>query len=507
MAKFKMKQLALAVGMAVGGAALLPSAQAVNLATDGLGQVLIFPYYTTRAGWNTLINITNTSNQVVALKVRFHEGYNSRDVFDFNVIMSPYDVWNGTVSNTIVDGENVPVFSTSDKTCTTPTIPSGGQTFEGDGANGLLAYTGDAADGGPTTTDRMSEGYIDVIMMGTSPDTGTLASNAVHTSGVPKNCGALNDAFALETYNITELKEQFSSYNVNPLKGAFSLVNSANGWNAAASATTLANFFDPSNSTETVPNLITAQLPPAEAGGYAYSFHEPELTSANTAGQVLLANDTTATSSATSGADAVSYVLARNAVINQWANRVASSASGGWSVASDWVVTFPTKRFYVDGTPSTDSYYSGSNKYRAETDVLPTPTSPFSSSYVKGQSCDKVTFTFYNREEQTPTSSGSPVFSPAPTPAGNQICEEVNVLTFGAGSSATATNVLKSPLGTGTLAANVPTPTAYENGWMQLNFANTAGYLPVTGFAVINRTDPNGTLNESFAIEHAYTRP
>ena len=99
MMKCNIKKMALAVGTVLGGLSMVPSAQAVNLATDGLGQSLIFPYYTTRAGWNTLFNITNTSDQIVAVKVRFHEGYNSRDVFDFNVVLSPKDVWNGTVSN------------------------------------------------------------------------------------------------------------------------------------------------------------------------------------------------------------------------------------------------------------------------------------------------------------------------------------------------------------------------------------------------------------------------
>lgn len=64
MMKFSKKQMALAVGTVLGAASMIPSAQAVNLATDGLGQVLIFPYYTTRAGWNTLFNITNTSDKV-----------------------------------------------------------------------------------------------------------------------------------------------------------------------------------------------------------------------------------------------------------------------------------------------------------------------------------------------------------------------------------------------------------------------------------------------------------
>ncbi len=85
----KMKQLALAVGVALGGLSLLPSAEAVSVSADNMGQVLIFPYYTVRGGWNTLLGVTNTSDRVVAVKVRFHEALNSRDVFDFNIILSP----------------------------------------------------------------------------------------------------------------------------------------------------------------------------------------------------------------------------------------------------------------------------------------------------------------------------------------------------------------------------------------------------------------------------------
>lgn len=507
MAKFKMKQLALAVGMVVGGMSLVPSAQAVNLATDGLGQVLIFPYYTTRAGWNTLFNITNTSNEVVVVKVRFHEGFNSRDAFDFNVILSPKDVWNGTLAN---GTGNVPSFSTSDTTCTVPAIPAGGVLFnDGVTTNALLAYTGAAQDttvASLQTTERLREGYVTVTMMGTAPATlNPLAASAVHTAaGVPASCANLRNAFALQGITIAQLRAAFPNYALNPLKGAFSLVNAANGWNASGSATTLADFYDPTVAGAAA-NLITAQLPPSFVGNvYTDSFHEPELSAANTAGEVLLAaGGPVSTSAATGGADAVSFVLRRASVVNQWANRVASAATGGWSVASDWVVTFPTKRFYADDyTHEWAGRATGRPGLPGVAGVVP----PFTQTFARatGQSCDRVSFVFYDREERTPTVSGNPVFSPAPTPQGNALCEEVNVLSFGA--TGTVTNVLGSPMGQATLGANVPTPTGYENGWMQLNFQNAAGWLPTVGFAVINRTDPAGTLNESFTVDNAYIR-
>jgi hypothetical protein len=467
----------------------------VNLATDGLGQALIFPYYTTRAGWNTLINITNTSDQVVALKVAFFEGHNSRDIFDFNVIMSPYDVWNGTLTNGPGD---VPSFSTVDKSCTAPTIPAGGVVFnDGVVTNGLLAYTGTAADGGPTGTDRMREGYIVIIMMGTSPNAG-LAANAVHTAaGVPANCAALSSAFALQGgTTIASLRAAFPNYAVNPLKGAFSLVNATNGWNASGSAVTLANFFAPAAAGA---NLITAQLPPSLVGNvFTDSFHEPSLNASNTQGQVLLASGAPVSTGPTGGADAVTFVLGRASVVNQWANLDAAPPARPWDVKSDWVVTFPTKRFYADNFG-----YEFAGRATGRPNLPAGAPAPFTEYFTGGQSCDPVGYTIYNREEQRIIREDGPVFSPAPSPQGDELCKEINVLTFGAAD--TATNVLRSPMGNGTLSGNVDNlPGA--NGWMQLNFENTAGYLPVVGFSVINRTEPAGILNESFIVDNAYIR-
>ncbi len=92
MQKTMMKSLTMAVGIALGGLGVLPSAQAVYVSANNLGQALIFPYYTVRGGWMTLFGVTNTSALTVAVKVRFREAYNSRDVFDFNIILRSYAV-------------------------------------------------------------------------------------------------------------------------------------------------------------------------------------------------------------------------------------------------------------------------------------------------------------------------------------------------------------------------------------------------------------------------------
>ena len=80
--------------LAVAGASALAagSAQAVALNADGLGNVLLYPYYTVRepsAGnaYNSLLSVVNSTSSAKAVKVRFLEGKNSREVLDFNLYL------------------------------------------------------------------------------------------------------------------------------------------------------------------------------------------------------------------------------------------------------------------------------------------------------------------------------------------------------------------------------------------------------------------------------------
>jgi len=85
------KNLTAAVLAGLAGAAgIVGSAQAVNIDPDGLGQVLIYPYYTTNGGNVTLLSVVNTTDEAKAVKVRFKEGKNSREVLDFNLYMSAW---------------------------------------------------------------------------------------------------------------------------------------------------------------------------------------------------------------------------------------------------------------------------------------------------------------------------------------------------------------------------------------------------------------------------------
>ena len=89
--------LAIAVSCVITSISVLLSpirAQAVHLSQTGLGQVLIFPYYTVRTtsnnnSYTTLLSIVNASDDTKALKVRFLEGQRGAQVMDFNLFLAP----------------------------------------------------------------------------------------------------------------------------------------------------------------------------------------------------------------------------------------------------------------------------------------------------------------------------------------------------------------------------------------------------------------------------------
>ncbi|MBK9219239.1 MAG: hypothetical protein IPL70_12975 [Uliginosibacterium sp.] len=114
----KMKFLALSVALALGGVAGTANA-AITVQQDGIGHSLVVPYFTTQSGQHTYLNIVNTDTiNGKAVKVRFRGALDSDDIFDFQVFLSPGDVWVADVQPT-ADGKGTALF-TSDNSCTPP---------------------------------------------------------------------------------------------------------------------------------------------------------------------------------------------------------------------------------------------------------------------------------------------------------------------------------------------------------------------------------------------------
>ncbi|MCG7899242.1 MAG: hypothetical protein JAY99_19895 [Candidatus Thiodiazotropha lotti] len=158
----------------IAAAMLMATATAgVNAAfvnTDGTGQVALLPYYNVNNNILTNINITNTTDLYKVVKVRFRESRISADVLDFNIYMSPYDVWNGTIRLNAASG--VANIITEDESCTFPD-------------KALLQAGVDFRNIYDATTDEdLTEGYVEVIEMGTIADGAGPATDGGETAEI-----------------------------------------------------------------------------------------------------------------------------------------------------------------------------------------------------------------------------------------------------------------------------------------------------------------------------------
>ncbi len=453
-------------------ASITGAAGAVNVNPDGLGQVGLLAYYTVQGGNDTYLSIVNTRNEVKAVKVRFLEGKNSREVLDFNLYLSPYDVWTGAITQSSATGPAK--LLTNDKSCTVPTIPTTGVDFRN------FAYTGTAFDGESTSLARTREGHIEVIEMGVvvdevAPSTFTPATWATHVSGVPKDCPSLVNAWK-PTGAWTVANGRAVNDNAGGLTTAATLINVAEGTANGYNGVMLDNWrgvgtgdvHNPPGSI--LPNLSNASPPVSTV----FVSGTPGVITSTWAGPP------------SSGLNAVSAVLMHDNLINTY------TVESGLAAGTDWVVTFPTKADYVVVAPGAAWVATPpfATKFGAG-GTRPGTLNPASDPLVAGGACELVSLTIWDREENTPT--GDVDFSPQPPGGEDSLCWETNVITFN------DTDVLNSQ----NLRLNVPTQ-GFPNGWLRLSFLAASQTitsvdldvydgLPVIGFAVENYV--NGTLS------------
>ncbi len=149
-------------GLLLGGA--VSSVQAVPTASNlGVGDVLLFPYYTVENGFNSLFHITNHDpERTILAKVRFREHKNSEDVLDFTVILSPNDVFTGYLRT---DDDGNLMFDKTDNTCTAPQGRNNDNTGYASNGN-IQLLDGDFKPIKPDVDGSPLTGHVEVITMG-----------------------------------------------------------------------------------------------------------------------------------------------------------------------------------------------------------------------------------------------------------------------------------------------------------------------------------------------------
>ena len=337
MNNFKQKALISALAGA-GALAMAGAANAVYVNQDGLGQALVYPYYTVRGGNVTLISVVNTTTQGKAVKVRILEGKNSVEVLDFNLFLSPKDVWNASITPTAAGA----MLATVDKSCTNPKIPATGAEFRN------TVYVADSVNG----LDRTREGYVEMLEMATIPIATTLGTAITHVSGVPPCATAqskVGDAAATVATGL-----------LPPSGGLFgngTILNVLGGASTGYEATA----FDGWSTQRGVITASSSRFPALGSGNVTFSV-------VNNAGNVYIANWSRSI-------DAVSATIMHSAVYGEYAYTTDAV------IGTDWIVTMPTKNAYVNFSPLT---------------LFQNPWDPTVS-----RSCDDVGLVGYDREEVT----------------------------------------------------------------------------------------------------------
>ena len=498
-----------------GVAGMMSVANAVNINPDGLGQVLLYPYYTTRGGNDTLISVVNTTSNAKSVKIRFLEGRNSREVLDFNIYLSAYDVWTGALTEQPGSTPETTgtYLITRDTTCTVPYFYGESAAAGDDPVVGRVDFKDfefisfpppvdvDNTDRGGSDLERVQSGYFEVIEMGTLVDDATdetdpfgfaptisrnSATAVTHTDGVPADCQQLVDAWTPRENNPNrpfDLNSYFLPGEINPdtgevenpdfagfgpfvdhespsggLFGAASIVNVNEGtllsYNAEAidNWTTRVEHTDPGR---TKPTLVDGSV--LESAVF------------------ISGTQTVRTAVWNNAAQSVNAVLMNNEVMNEYAINPLLEGK------TEWVVTFPTKRFHVDPA------------------IVTTAINPFSVVFGSDEdnpgSCEPVTFRLWDREEgelrEEAPGSGGVIPSPrppgfTPEPETFDLCWEANVIRFVDEDATTPGNT--EILGENRFST-IPLPvdivggevTGFSAGWMQLSF-DPESIDPALGF-------------------------
>lgn len=133
------------------------AANALELSASQKGDALIFPAFKSKDGWETEVVFRNTTNKATIAKVVYYAKDDSRELLDFNVYLSPYDVFRFNTKNNVVSTKDGSVVKSA-------TFPNQGAANDG---LSVMNTHGELFTIDETKLDLLSEqeGYIVVYAM------------------------------------------------------------------------------------------------------------------------------------------------------------------------------------------------------------------------------------------------------------------------------------------------------------------------------------------------------
>lgn len=494
----KKNVLAMSIAAMVGGlgfasavSAQVAPATELRLAESGTGHILLVPYFNTQNDNMSVFHVVNTDTvNGKAVKVRFRSASNSDDILDFQVFLSPGDVWTAAVS---ADETGVSQLVTYDNTCTLPAIGKGQPVkFVQDRLNPTWSAVDKA--------NNTREGYVELFNMADIAPSSALFTAIKHVNGVaPCTPATLNGTLTAGkattglTAPTTGLAGSWYIINVPQTTTYSGAANVIRAVDALGNPAAGVNVFSAQDSNS--PAVVATADPLLRSGLVsAANYDLPDLSTPYLA----------ATPTPEAQVNALAEALAVNSVVNQFANDASITAK------TDWVFSMPTRRYSIVAnylSPISNSKgniatatAAPNSTYRVYNDLTSTYFSAGGAANTSvnenGQICvTALNQAFYDREETGQTSGA--VFSPGTVKA-SRLCGEVSVLSFNDSG--------KSVLGASVARQNVTGIPV--NGWGQVNFSAP---VPVLGSAFMKVSNPNvgAGVSGTYGITwpHAYVAP
>jgi hypothetical protein len=242
--------------------------KAVHINPEGVGQVLLLPYYTVNNDLNTLVSVTNHSDQGKAVKINVREGHNGYAGLSYNVYLAPRDVWvfallPDTSSDPITFGEDTATMFTVDASCSS--------------LAGLepTPLSKDALVDGDQTFERLREGFIEVIEMGEVTGDALADISRSQLNATPDDCAAIDANWqAGGMWHAASGGDPMAELQppVGDLSAEVFIIDVAQGINFSYPTVALADFFPPGEVPHTPPGEDTPSLDAANT--HAWVMHE-----------------------------------------------------------------------------------------------------------------------------------------------------------------------------------------------------------------------------------------
>lgn len=317
--------------IAMAAMTMASSARAVEVDPSGVGDVLLFPFYTVddpgSGGFVTLLSLTNASDHVKAARVRFRDGRRGRSVLEFNLYLRPKDSWVAAILPDAVGAS----LMTPDRSCTYPAIsqdenqptPLGNDPFSG---AELLPR------------DQARAGYVEVFELGDyGPGIGAPAGSVA--AAVMLASGSSYDSTPVDCMRTATDDGREASRTRGSLTGTVTQISVLAGIELTQAPTALANFDTkgPSFSRPETGLPTLADVDPAVS-----VIHDPVVGTVRTAW--------------TNPVDAVTAILMRSGVSGDVV------LDGATASQTSWVLTMPTRPHHITfGQPARAPFTAPAN--------------------------------------------------------------------------------------------------------------------------------------------------